>query len=78
MQEQKVSDIPFAQDKPPVVVKAKMAQVKWPMAERYRLICDKKPTSARAISKDEEIELIPYRWNSQVGCCSADCGTDCV
>ena len=60
VQEQMVSDIPFAQDKPPVVVKAKMAQVKWPMAKRYRLICDKKPTSARAISEEEAIELIPY------------------
>lgn len=60
VQEQIISDIPFAQDTPPVVIKTRMAQVKWPMAERYRLICDKKPSSTRPISEEQVIELIPY------------------
>lgn len=60
VKEQQVSDIPFAQETPPVTIRAKMAKVNWPMAEGYRLICDRKPVSARAVSEEETIDLIPY------------------
>lgn len=60
IKEQMVSEIPFSQKTPPVTIKTKMAKVNWPMAEGYTLICDRKPASARAISEEETMELIPY------------------
>lgn len=60
VEEQEISEVPFAQDKPPVKIKTKMAKVKWPMEQGYALICNKKSDSAKAISGDEFVDLIPY------------------
>lgn len=58
--EHRVSDIPFATEKPAVTIRTKMAEVEWPLEEGYTLVCGRKPLSHRAIGEAQELELIPY------------------
>lgn len=55
-----VSEIPFSSEKPAVTIETELAQVDWPLAEGYTLVCDRKPRSNRAVAKPERMELIPY------------------
>ena len=52
--------IPFSSVSPRVVLKTKLAPVKWEFADGYDSVADKKPVSNRAIGETEEVELIPY------------------
>lgn len=60
VEEQEISDVPFAQEKPLAKIKTRLAQVKWSIEQGYTLICNKKPDSSKTISDDESVELIPY------------------
>ncbi len=55
-----ISDIPFSQKNPPVVIKANMQQIKWGLKFPYRSIARKTPKSRKPISGVQEIELCPY------------------
>ncbi len=56
----KISDIPFSQDNPPVSIKANMQQINWGLKFPYRSIARKTPKSSKPISETEKIELCPY------------------
>ncbi len=56
----KISDIPFSQDNPPVSIKANMRQIDWGLKFPYRSIARKTPKSRKPISELQKIELCPY------------------
>ena len=58
--EHEVSEIPFATEKPAVMIRTKMAKVEWPLEEGYTLVCARKPESRQAIGEPQDMELIPY------------------
>ncbi len=56
----KISDIPFSQDNPPISIKATMQQIDWGLKFPYRSIARKTPKSTNPISELKEIKLCPY------------------
>lgn len=56
----KIGDIPFSQDNPPVSIKANMRQIDWGLKFPYRSIARKTPKSRKPVSKLQKIELCPY------------------
>lgn len=56
----KIGDIPFSQDNPPVSIKANMQQIDWGLKFPYRSIARKFPKSGKPISEVQKIELCPY------------------
>ena len=56
----KIGDIPFSQDNPPVSIKANMRQIDWGLKFPYRSIARKTPKSRKPISELQKIELCPY------------------
>lgn len=56
----KISDIPFSQDNPPLTIKARMYQINWGLKFPYRSIARKAPKSTDPISPMQEIRLCPY------------------
>ncbi len=56
----KISDIPFSQEKPPVSIKTNMQQINWGLKFPYRSIARKTPKSSKPVSDAYEIELCPY------------------
>ncbi len=56
----KISDIPFSQDNPPVSIKANMRQLDWGLKFPYKSIARKTPKSRKPISEVQKIELCPY------------------
>ena len=56
----KISDIPFSQDNPPLTVKANMQLIDWGLKFPYRSIARKIPKSIKPISEVRKIELCPY------------------
>lgn len=56
----KIGDIPFSQDNPPVSIKANMRQIDWGLKFPYRSIARKTPKSSKPISELQKIELCPY------------------
>ena len=55
-----VDAVPFSSVNPPVVICAQMALVDWEWADGFNTIPAVKPAKNAAISKAEEIELVPY------------------
>lgn len=55
-----VGDIPFSQENPPVVIKAKMQEIAWGLKFPYKTICRKSPKSRKPLSEIKEITLYPY------------------
>ena len=55
-----LSDIPFSQEKPAVIVKANMQKIDWGLKFPYRSICRKTPKSRTPLSDVQKIHLIPY------------------
>ena len=55
-----LSDIPFSQEKPAVIVKANMQKIDWGLKFPYRSICRKTPKSRKPLSEVQKIHLIPY------------------
>ena len=56
----KIGDIPFSQDNPPVSIKANMRQIDWGLKFPYKSVCRKTPKSRKPISEVQKIELSPY------------------
>ena len=52
--------IPFSSKAPRIMLKTKLAPVKWEFADGYDSVADKTPVSNRAIGETEDVELIPY------------------
>lgn len=55
-----VSETPFSQKCPPVVIKANMRQINWGLKFPYRSVCRKTPKSREPLSEIQKIELSPY------------------
>lgn len=55
-----ISNIPFSESMPPVVIKAKMQKIDWGLEDGYETVCAKIPQSRTPVSDVEEIKLIPY------------------
>ena len=55
-----VGSIPFASDKPPVVIRTKVRQIDWGFEDGFDTVCAKKPESTEPISDILEMELHPY------------------
>ena len=55
-----VSQIPFAEAAPPVVIRAKVCRIDWGLEDGYETVCAKIPGSLTPISGDQEIDLYPY------------------
>lgn len=55
-----VGDVPFSQENPPVVIKAKMQEINWGLKFPYKTICRKSPKSRKPLSEIKEIKLYPY------------------
>ncbi len=55
-----ISDIPFSQNNPPLVIKANMRQIDWRLKFPYRSIARKTPSSVTPVSSNQQIELSPY------------------
>ena len=55
-----ISNIPFSESMPPVVIKAKMQKIDWGLEDGYETVCAKTPQSRTPVSDIEEIKLIPY------------------
>ncbi len=53
-------EYPFSSKNPRIKIKAKMAKVKWDLADGYETVANYKPVSNKAISEKEEKTLIPY------------------
>ena len=55
-----VSQIPFAEAAPPVVIRAKVRKIDWGLEDGYETVCTKVPESRTPISEKQEIDLYPY------------------
>ncbi len=55
-----ISKTPFADNNPPVTIKANLQQIDWGLKFPYKSICRKVPKSTNPISDIQEIELYPY------------------
>lgn len=55
-----VSEVPFSESYPPVIVKANMQKIHWGLRFPYRSMCRRLPKSLKADSDKQEITLIPY------------------
>ena len=55
-----VGAIPFSQNEPPVVLKAKLQKIEWGLEDGYETVCAKVPQSTAPVSAVEELNLIPY------------------
>ena len=53
-------DFPFSEEKPPVVIKAKVKKIAWGTEDGYEKVCAKVPGSREALSEESEILLVPY------------------
>lgn len=55
-----LGDFPFSEQNPPVILKIRVAQINWGLADGYEMVCDKTPHSRVPIRDSESVELIPY------------------
>ncbi|MBQ7901247.1 MAG: glycoside hydrolase family 127 protein, partial [Clostridia bacterium] len=56
----KISDVPFSSDKPPVTIRAKVKNIDWGLEDGYETVCAKIPNSVAPLSEEKEIDLYPY------------------
>lgn len=56
----KVGDIPFSEENPPVTIKADMQQINWGFKFPFRTVARKTPKSRKPISRIKKYELSPY------------------
>ena len=50
-------DVPFCPEKPPVSLKAKLAEIEWGFNNGH---CDRQPSSRTPMSDVQEVDMIPY------------------
>ena len=55
-----MSGVPFASQKPPVTVKAKVKKIAWGLEDGYDTVCAKVPKSITPLEEEKEIVLYPY------------------
>ena len=55
-----MSEVPFSNSNPPIVVKATLQKIDWGFEERFDTVCAKTPNSTEPISNEVHVELIPY------------------
>ncbi len=60
IEEMPITATPFSSVNPPVILRAKMAPVKWEWADGYDTVPEVKPVSNKAIGVVEEMSLVPY------------------
>lgn len=60
LEQREVSDTPFASDKPPVVIKAKVKEINWGYEDGYDTVCAKVPESRIPVGEEKEVLLYPY------------------
>lgn len=60
VERKKLTDIPFSESTPPVVIKANMQRIDWGLAEGFEAVCAKIPESRKPVSAAETVELYPY------------------
>ena len=56
----KVDEIPFSSENPPVVLSAKVKKIDWGFEEGYDTVCAKIPQSREPIGEALDIQLYPY------------------
>ena len=59
-EEYEIGDFPFAQETPPVALKAVMQEIPWRIKEGYRGICSELPDSLEPVADKCIKKLIPY------------------
>lgn len=62
--EGEISDYPFSDEKPPIVLKAHLAEIDWGMDPEHPDFCAEVPASNKALSAAVELELYPYGCTS--------------
>ena len=55
-----IGEYPFSENKPPIILKAKVGKINWGLADGYETVCAKIPESAEPLSAPEAVELYPY------------------
>ena len=55
-----LSDFPFSESDPPVILKTKLCKIDWGFEEGYDNVCKKVPKSLKPLSDPETAELCPY------------------
>ncbi len=55
-----IGEYPFSENKPPIILKAKVCKINWGLADGYETVCAKIPESAEPLSAPEAVELYPY------------------
>lgn len=55
-----LSNFPFSENKPPVILEAKVCKIDWGFADGYDTVCGKTPQSVKPLSEPETAELYPY------------------
>ena len=60
LQRRGVSDIPFADDAPPVTVRAAVKEIDWGLEDGFETVCAKVPQSTVPLSEAKAVELYPY------------------
>ncbi|MBQ9070560.1 MAG: glycoside hydrolase family 127 protein [Clostridia bacterium] len=60
LERREMSGVPFASQKPPVTVKAKVKKIAWGLEDGYDTVCAKVPKSITPLEEEKEIVLYPY------------------
>ena len=60
VENQKVDDIPFSSENPPVILWTALAPVEWEWADGYDTVPAVTPVSRKAVAPAQELRLIPY------------------
>ena len=60
LERREMSGVPFASQKPPVTVKAKVKKIAWGFEDGYDTVCAKVPKSITPLEEEKEIALYPY------------------
>lgn len=58
--EQNGEEIPFSSREPRISMKANFSRIDWDFADGYNTVADKMPNSKLALSKSQEMTMIPY------------------
>ncbi|MBE6635597.1 MAG: hypothetical protein E7617_05295 [Ruminococcaceae bacterium] len=60
VEERSVGEVPFSSEKPPVVLKARVAPIVWGLLPGYETVAAMTPESRTPIGEEKTIELYPY------------------
>ena len=60
VEEFEVNDVPFSQEHPAVILKAKLCHIDWGYEEGYETLCARMPSSQKPLDAPATLNLIPY------------------